>query len=75
MDISSSAGNNMACILIKHQLFTLILCVMKKKRVEFTNLQSRFRDVKMVRERMDYLTGGDGGGSEGGVDDPWKPPA
>ncbi len=46
---------------------------MKRKQVQITDLEARFNDVKLERKKLNYLTGGDGGGSQGGVDDPWKP--
>jgi len=50
------------------------ICTMKRSRLFFPDLEARFRKVKLERNKMNYLLGGDDHGGEGGVDDPWNPP-
>lgn len=40
----------------------------KMKRSEF---EKKFRNEKIDRKKMNYLTGGDGDGGQPGTDDPW----
>jgi len=47
---------------------------MKRSRLFFPDLEARFRKVKLERNKMNYLLGGDDHGGQGGTDDPWNPP-
>ena len=38
-----------------------------------SDLTEQFRNEKIEGTKMNYLVGGDGDGSQGAADDPWKP--
>ena len=45
--------------------------VMKRTKSLIQTIESRFKKEKLERNQMQYLIGGDGDGSQGGVNDPW----
>ena len=53
---------------VHHKLY-----IMKRSRIIISDLEARFRNVKLERNKMKYLLGGDDHGGQGGVDDPWDP--
>jgi len=44
---------------------------MKRKRLSIIDLEARFENVKLERNKLNYLQGGDDHGGQGGVNDPW----
>ena len=46
---------------------------MKKRLMTKSDLTEQFRNEKIEGKKMNYLVGGDGNGSQGAIDDPWKP--
>jgi len=44
---------------------------MKKRLMTKSDFAEKFRNEKIEGKKMNYLVGGDGDGSEGGLDDPW----
>ncbi len=36
-------------------------------------MEARFRNAKLEKNKMNFLLGGDGDGSQPGNDDPWDP--
>ena len=42
------------------------------KKVNKEEMKKKFRNEIIERKKMNYLTGGDGDGGQGAVDDPWK---
>jgi hypothetical protein len=46
---------------------------MKRKSMFKVDLETRFRNERMERMKMNYLKGGDGDGGQPGNDDPWDP--
>jgi hypothetical protein len=47
------------------------LHIMKRSRLLISDMEVRFRKVKLEKNKMNYLLGGDDHGGEGGVYDPW----
>ena len=46
---------------------------MKKARFSISDMEARFNKEKLVKNKMNFLLGGDGNGSQPGTDDPWDP--
>lgn len=42
------------------------------KKLTKKELRKNFRNEMIDRKKMNYLVGGDGDGSQGTTDDPWK---
>jgi len=44
---------------------------MKKKLMKKSDLTEKFSNEMIEDNKMNYLVGGDGNGSQGATDDPW----